>query len=282
MNLKNIIKKNKSLFRILSNIKNYKSIKQSKYYEDFFSNVLEGNVVVNLNNIPGNYEFDARSHILKRVLLEKEYEPKIVKLILENTNSSQDAINIGANIGLYSNLLAFNIDSNKKVLAIEPTPSAYKLLNNNIHRNSNVRKIITFNGIATDDEEEHEINIIEGKEEYSSLGNLVHTSVVNEKFIKEKVKGVTIDSLVNLHKIKPGIMVIDVEGAELNVLKGATETLRNYHPIIISELDDALLSEQNSSSKELIKFLKEFDYKIVDTESNFPDFPFCGNIIAST
>lgn len=285
MNLKGILKKNKLLFpiyKILSYVKNYNLIKLERYYEKVFSNAVEGNIVVKLTNISGEYEIDVRSHILKRILLTKEYEPRIVDLILKNVNKNKDAINIGANVGLFSNLIANKININRKILAIEPTPNAFKMLENNISRNKNEDKVIAFNGIASDKEGEYQINIVQGMEEYSSIGRLVHSAVENNKFIKLEVKGDTIDNLVKKYKIEPSLIVIDVEGAEFNVLKGARETLKKFHPIIISELNDKLLAQQDSNSKQIINFLLELNYKIVDSESNNLDFPFEGNIIAKS
>jgi hypothetical protein len=94
------------------------------------------------------------------------------------------------------------------------------------------------------------------------------------------VKGQTIDNLVELHDLEPGIIVIDVEGAEHNVLLGAIETLKKYSPVIITELDDNLLLKQNSDSIKVIKFLKKLNYEIVDSDNKIPGFPFMGNIIA--
>ncbi len=278
-----LIKKNSLLFDILRDIKNYKLNKRAKYLENIFENVIGGSIVVKISNIPGEYEIDPRSHVLKQILLakEKEYEPQIVELILKNIDPNKDAINIGANIGLYSNLLADNTSPESKVLAIEPTPRAFKMLKNNIKRNQNEKKVILFNGIAANKNGNYDINIIKGKEEYSSLGKLVHPSIKNTDFIIEQVNGLTIDSLVDKHNLKPGILVIDVEGAELNVLKGAIKTLRLYHPIIISEVYDELLLKQNADSRKLVKFLEDLNYTTLDINKGNVDFPFNGNIIAS-
>ena len=270
--IKKEIKKNRMLFSILNSVVNYRALKWERHYDRFFTNIIEGTLVVKLNNISGEFEIDVRSDILKRIVLTKEYEPRIVNLILENINSNEDAINIGANIGLFSNLLADNINSDNKVLAIEPTTRALEILKNNISRNNNQDKIIVFEGLANDIEGVYEINIVPGK--------FVHSSVKKENIIKEKVNGVTLDSLVIIHKINAGIMVIDVEGAEMNVLKGAVETIKKCTPVIISELDDDLLKEQGSNSKEVVKFLQELKYTIIDPEGGKLEYPFTGNIIA--
>ena len=278
--LKKLIKKNKLLFHIFNEIINYRIQKMSRYYDHFQSNVVGGSTIIKINNIPGEYEMDTRSDILKRVLLKKEYEDNIVKLILKNVDPNKDAINIGANIGLFANLLAENINQDKKVLAIEPTPRAFEILLKNNYRNNHQDKIITFKGLAIDTGGSYEINIVSGKEEYSTIGKMVHPSIKRKKFIKEKVVGTTLDSLVKKHKINPGIIVIDVEGAEMKALKGATLTIKNSKPVIVSELDDLLLQEQGSNSKEVLNFLKDLDYKIIDSKGDKLNYPFTGNILA--
>ena len=277
--LKRAIKKNKFLFSFLNNILKYRAVKSEKNYEKIISKIIEGTVIVKAKNIPGEYEIDIRSDILKRIVLTNEYEPDITELILNNLNPNKDAINIGANIGLYANLLATNIKSKQKVLAVEPTPNAYRLLNLNAKRNKNEEKIIFYNGILTNKKGNYSINIIQGKEEYSSVGDLIHSSVKNEEYSTTIVQGAKLDYLVKENDLNPGLIVIDVEGAEMNVLQGAIETLKKYHPIIISELDDELLSNQNTSSIQILEFLKDLDYNVTDIDGCYVKFPFKGNII---
>jgi FkbM family methyltransferase len=279
--IKIILSKNKSLYRFLSKIKNHSALKLEKKYDLISSNIIKGNAIVSIENIEGEYELDLRSDILKRILLTKEYEPEIVDLIIKKINPQKDVINIGANIGLYSNLTASKINSNRKVLAIEPTSGAFDLLKKNINRNRNENKIILYKGVASDKVGDCEMHIISGMEEYSSVGSLVHDAVINNlKFKKEIVPGNTVDNLINENNLEPQLLVMDVEGAELKVVLGAKNTLQKHCPIIISELSDKLLLEQNTSSKEVISFLENLNYVVTDLEGNKPKFPFDGNILA--
>jgi len=249
-------------------------------FDKTISNIMEGSVVVNLKNIPGKYEIDARSHLLHRILISKVYEPAIVELIIKYTPPNKDAINIGANVGLFTNLIAIQISDNCRVLAIEPTPHAYGFLKRNIARNGNESKIILYNGIAIDKPGDYKMNVIQGKEEYSSIGKIVIPFREPQIYSTIDIKGDTIDNLVVKYNLIPGIIVIDVEGAEYAVLKGSVNTIKKYKPVIISEIVDLYLFEQESSSKLIIKLLDELGYRILNVENSEFNFPFTGNLIA--
>jgi methyltransferase, FkbM family len=265
------------LLKILLRFVNWKI----KYYNDLFSNVTGGSLVAKIKDIPGKFEIDARSHILKKILINKSYEPVIVSIIKANLIPDKDAVNVGANIGIYAVLLASLINMDRKVLAVEPTPLAFRYLTNNFKRNDLDSKVVLYNGICTDKKGKYDLNIIEGKEEYSSIGESFHLTKIKEKIVKVKVEGDTINNLVTFYKLNPGIIVIDVEGSEMKVLKGASDILIQYKPIIILELVDDLLKNQESSSKEVIDFLEKSGYIVCDVASNKKaGYPFSGNIIA--
>ena len=50
------------------------------------------------------------------------------------------------------------------------------------------------------------------------------------------VPTVTIDAVAERLRLQPDVLKIDVEGAELSVLKGALDTLRKSRPIILIEI----------------------------------------------
>lgn len=58
----------------------------------------------------------------------------------------------------------------------------------------------------------------------------------NEKsIVSEQVNAVVLDQLECLSGVCPGLVKIDVEGAEGNVIVGAQELLRRCHPIVFVE-----------------------------------------------
>ena len=55
---------------------------------------------------------------------------------------------------------------------------------------------------------------------------------------------------------------IDVEGAELGVLRGAMSTLSVYHPKLIVEFSESMQAAFGHSCSELANFLRSFDYRL--------------------
>ncbi len=60
---------------------------------------------------------------------------------------------------------------------------------------------------------------------------------------------------------------IDVEGFEMEVLKGAVNTLEQFKPKLYIELDDQNLKEQQMIPKDVIRFLEKLNYTIIDAKN---------------
>jgi FkbM family methyltransferase len=254
------------------------------YYSELFSNVTEGSLVVKIKDVAGNFEIDARSEILQRILIRKGFEPETVLSIKRNVNIDKDAINVGANVGIFTVLLANLINEDRKVLAVEPTPLAFEYLTKNVNRNKLENKVVFYNGLCVDKKGTYTLNVIRGMEEFSSLGESNFQSIFNKPIEEIEVEGETMDNLVinnNFsYKINPGTIVIDVEGAEMNVLKGAKSIIGKFRPIIILEIHGDLLEKQGSSSKEVINYLLNEEYSVCNLTGRKIKHPFTGNIIA--
>lgn len=245
-----------------------------RYQEEVYKNLLDILVedpIIKADEFQGIFTLDPRSDLFKRLLIKKEYETILVNLVLKYIDKNRDAIDIGANIGFYTVLFAKSIYYNRRVLSIEPTKNAFRRLTKNVKLNDVEGKVILFEGCVSNYLGKTEIKIIEGKEEYSTIGSLSHQSIKNERYILQEVKVKTVDELVENYCIDPGFIKIDVEGMEHFVLEGSKEVLKTKRPVILSELSDFLLKKNNSSAKEVINILKSYNYKIIDAEN--PEIP---------
>jgi FkbM family methyltransferase len=246
-------------------------------------NVLKGDLVVTAQGFPGAFAMDIRSHVLHGILASEGYEPHVLSMVKQHLDVTRDCIDVGANVGLFTALMASLLKQDKRVLAIEPTPGAIGHLRSNLERSDYSNAVEIFQGVASDCDGEATIYVVPGKEEYSSIGGIVHPSIQpGETRVPIQTSSARIDSLVTRLALQPGFMKIDTEGAEYLVLKGSVETLKQYKPVIISELCDELLVSLGHKALEVVELLSDLGYHVYDLEnmSLVKEYPFAGEILA--
>ncbi len=171
----------------------------------------------------------------------------------------QDCIlDIGANIG-YTSLRAAQIASQGSVFGFEPSHYNYQrsVLNIGLNKLSNVSLARIAMG-STDG-----FAFIATKTE----NNLGMNQISNAEAGNERVKMTTIDSwLQHANDARPDVIKIDVEGFEMEVLRGARETLQTCRPKLFVEVNDMYLKAFGSSAAELIEWLLEHRYKLMATD----------------
>jgi FkbM family methyltransferase len=143
-----------------------------------------------------------------------KYLPQDIIKSLEN----KDFLDCGAYIGESS--LMFERDYNpNKIFSFEPIPDNYAYLLENIKSN-NLQKVIPIK--TSVGEKSGKIHII-------PLGP---TSFVSEKGNIE-TEVISIDEFVSERNISVGLIKVDVEGYELEVLKGAIKTIKKFKPVLL-------------------------------------------------
>jgi FkbM family methyltransferase len=210
----------------------------------------------------GIFRIGMRSHLLTRLFLHGSYEPLLAELCKRLIDPARDVIDVGANVGFYSILAARH--TTRKVLAIEPTPNALKLLRENIDRNGVATRVVVFEGAASDVAGELTINTPVGKEEYSSLVSVVHSGAQSETMLQIRVKTNTLDEIIQFHDLDPGFVKIDVEGAEHLVFQGAQAMLEKNRPVIFSEFSPHAMQQNGADPQALLDMLSRCNYRVVD------------------
>ena len=152
-------------------------------------------------------------------------------------------IDVGAQFGDYAILCAKYY--NAKVWSFEPLKDNFKIFEQNIKLNKISGKRLKCYNIALG-KQRKAIYLHYSK---NMIKNMISSTGIDKK---QKVYVRTLDSF----KTKPTILKIDVEGFELDVLKGAVRTLRSWHPKIIIETHSKKLKEQT------LDFLSEFGYSL--------------------
>jgi len=133
--------------------------------------------------------------------------------LLHFLKESDMFVDIGANIGSYTVLAAGHI--NAKTISIEPVPSTYSNLINNISIN-NIQNIVEALNIALGSEKGN-ISFTKTQDTSNHVATQFDKEVIN-------VNVNTLDKILFDKKV-PALIKIDVEGFETEVLNGAAQTL---------------------------------------------------------
>ena len=185
---------------------------------------------------------------------------------------------IGANIGLF-NLYMNKKAKNLKIYSFEPIPSIYQCLKHNIPNNNNN---IAINKGLGDKNEIIQMNYVQNipalssayqfddiklkahhklyKEKCSIFKSICKNFIENQLIhsIPIKTQITTISDIIHKYNIdKIDIMKIDVEGFELNVIKGIKPS--HFYKIkhIIIEIENFRLNNKNY----ILKILQKYNFK---------------------
>jgi len=140
-------------------------------------------------------------------------------------------IDVGAHIGKYAIRLGNKLNGNGKVIAIEPEKNNFELLQTNVQLN-NINNITCINKGAFSSKKELTLYVTPGP------GEMYHSIYKQEEGWKSVTIEVdTLDNIVkNLNLNRVDFLKIDTEGAELDVIEGAKDTIKKYQPKILIEI----------------------------------------------
>ncbi len=174
----------------------------------------------------------------------------IQKTFYSQLMSNTDIVfDIGANIGQRSEIFRRLA---KYVVAVEPQPFCTRQLESRFRFTRNV----FIKNVAVDFCEKKSIMFISSSHTLSSMSvkyiDAVKNTFKGETWDKKlEIQTVTLDNLISLHGI-PSFIKIDVEGFELNVLRGLTMPVKaislEFSPMAIDELKNCVLELSRISS----------------------------------
>jgi FkbM family methyltransferase len=215
------------------------------------------------------HEIKSRMHIdpqnyFANVYIGGSYEPTLVRFLKKTVGKDWTCIDIGANIGYFSLLMGRLVGPTGQIYAVEPTPSTYKMLVENIQLNSlsNTR----HEQLALSD---HNGSLQfhigpPGYEVYNSAGEITHPAAMDQVFKAITVPCETLDNYCSRQKIKRVHLIkIDVEGDELSVLRGMDDTMKtNPEMILVVEFADQTTAGFGYQAREIGAWLKDKGYNL--------------------
>ena len=191
-------------------------------------------IVTKLNSYPLIYPFTDKAKLIIHNKIHASYgnlfggllEYQEMSFLLHFLRENDLFVDVGANVGSYTTLAAAHAGS--ETVSIEPAPSTFEYLKDNINVNRIYQKVEALN-IALGSQE--------GTISFTkNLGAMNRVAIDSDKEVIS-VPVFTLDKIMT-GKRTPVLLKIDVEGFENEVLKGASETLKNEElKAIIIELN---------------------------------------------
>ncbi len=183
------------------------------------------------------------------------YDPLNINFIKKHLKPGDYFFDIGANVGCFSLVASLCVQENGKVYAFEPVKEVYNRLNENIELNR-------LNNILTINKAVYEKNTLL-KLYLASQENLGMTSIKEHDAMSGntlEVEAVSLDSFVISNEInRVDFIKIDIEGSELNALKGMVNIIRKHQPVFLVEVSEAVLNDETDRN-EVFNFFDAFDY----------------------
>ncbi len=172
-------------------------------------------------------------------------------------------IEVGAHIGIDTLYLSQKVNDGK-IYAFEPNPQSYYFLKKNIKKNSIKNAVLINAGVSDAD----------GNLRYvSNKYNSAKGSFINDKqdiirkrtspYIEINIPTMTLDKFVEEYKLSyVDFIKIDTEGFEPFVIKGMSNILKTYSPVIYFEVHGLNIEQKHNDLKQIYEYLTPLSFSI--------------------
>jgi len=186
------------------------------------------------------------------------WEPFETELILNEVRPGDVVLDIGANIGYYTLLLARQVGPQGQVLAFEPDPTNFALLQQNVAMNGYRNVVLSQQAVA---------NRSGPARLYLSVSNLgdhrLYPSAGGQPFVD--VQTVALDQYLARYTGPVHLIKMDIQGAECAALEGMTALLHRQNQIkLFTEFWPAGLHRSGSEPARYLQALAELGFRLYE------------------
>lgn len=223
-----------------------------KNQREAFVNLFFGRIYLDLRN--------AHDRIVYNEITNRGYYEKGTTILFQKTiKRGNSVLDIGASNGYYTLLFSYLVGNSGSVYSYEPQTQAFNRMLKNLSKNEikNVKAYKLAIGEAKDEMDLHLSDVEDGGSSLVSLENSIGT---------EKVRVVTLDSLIA--EIRADVLKLDVEGWEINILKGGKKFINVNKPKIILEYNLGLQILAGFRPRNLFDLLANIGYNTYEIKDD--------------
>jgi FkbM family methyltransferase len=209
------------------------------------------------------WQLDLREGIDFSIWLLGSFEPGTVRCYERIVRKGQIVLDIGANIGAHTLPLARLVGSAGRVVAFEPTRFAYEKLCRNIKLNREVaNQIHSIQAMLVGQSGDPAESRI-----YSSwplvAAEDLHTGHRGRRMDTTGCRAITLDEIVaDLMLQQVDFIKLDVDGHELEVLRGGRQTFTRFRPVVLLELAPYVFNDCPDEFDSMLRLLWSWGYTL--------------------
>jgi FkbM family methyltransferase len=202
----------------------------------------------------------SRTGVGKRLIVsvydfyKERFEAKAAEALRTWARPGTTVIDVGANMGFFTVRFARWVGPAGRVIAVEPETENLRLLRHRLDGSGLTANVDLIEGVAAEESGILRLAV-----------NPFHPAdhrIGNEGL---PVRAWTIDELVAARGWPAiSLVKIDVQGAEVRVLRGARATIARFHPRLFVEVDDRALEEAGFSADLLFDEIERQSYRPYD------------------
>jgi len=196
-------------------------------------------------------------------------EPHVLRWIHELLQPGNTFFDVGAHYGWMSLAACHRVGTKGKVVAFEPSPPLLACLQYNKKANRFQQLEIVAKAVTESDGKV--VSLYLANQGDSFLNSLVDHPMepvagVTQQKATIEVQTVTLDDFTKTRKLQPDLVKIDVEGAELSVLRGCQRLLAECRPRFIVAVHPTWMPPGQKSTQ-LFELFHDHGYRLTASET---------------
>jgi FkbM family methyltransferase len=205
-------------------------------------------------------------HLSQLMYFLGEYERPITEIVRVFVRKGDVCLDVGANIGWYTTLMQMLVGSAGEIHAFEPVPETFAILKDNVAANENPGSVILNNIALGDRTGEVTMHTFDDRSDgHASISDFgdstardIPTQMIRlDDYLRER-------RITNVRFLK-----IDIEGAELSMLKGSSRLFRQeVPPVIVVEAALATTEAFGYLPNDILELISSFrDYYFYEVDN---------------
>ena len=197
----------------------------------------------------------ARDGVLDDVLLEGVFENDELEFVDRFLEPGMTVLDIGAHHGLYSLLASKRVGGTGRVISFEPSPRERRLLEQHLKLNS-CKNVHVESVAVSDSAGTSSLYLVDGTEDGCNSMRMPATA---QRTRRVEIETISLDEFADeMGLAEVDFVKLDVEGAELSMLRGAHRFLaRQQRPVMLIEVQDIRCAPWGYRAKDVIRLLCE-------------------------